>query len=284
MVEVGSNDPVERRKTLVFLATYNERANIEQLLEAILALPVQCNVLVVDDNSRDGTGDFVKSLANPRVTLLARAGRLGIGSAHRLGWLHARRFGYDRLVTLDADLSHDPQDIPRLLAALDSGADAVIGSRFVAGGQLDYEGWRLVLSSGANRFVRRLLRLPIAEYTTSFRAACLDRVPLGLVETIPINGYSFFVTAMVRLARYGLRVTEVPIHFHDRRSGVSKMPKLEILRAALNLGGLFVRQRRFDPGIVDERADPICSQCHGPYRIVLTGGAGTCLRCMNEPN
>ena len=138
--------------TLVVLATYNERLNIDRLLDPILALPNRCDVLVVDDNSPDGTGAHVqaRAAAEPRIKLLSRAGRGGVGSAHREGWRFARRAGYARIVTMDADLSHDPQDIPRFLAALDAGADVALGSRFVAGGRLDYTGWRRFLSRKGN--------------------------------------------------------------------------------------------------------------------------------------
>lgn len=235
--------------TLVVLATYNERLNIDRLLDPILALPARCDVLVVDDNSPDGTGAHVsaRAAAEPRIKLLSRAGRAGVGSAHREGWAYARRAGYARILTMDADLSHDPRDIPRFLAALDAGADVALGSRFVPGAQLDYKGWRRFLSRRGNRLARKALGLPIAEYTTSFRAARLDRVPAGLIETIPNDGYSFFMTAAVRLVRQGLRITEIPIHFHERGAGVSKMPRLEILRGMANLLYHIVNRRPFAP-------------------------------------
>jgi glycosyltransferase involved in cell wall biosynthesis len=239
--------------TLVVLATYNERLNIDRLLDPILGLPNRCDVLVVDDNSPDGTGAHVqgRTAAEPRIKLLSRGGRGGVGSAHREGWRFARRAGYARIVTMDADLSHDPQDIPRLLAALDGGADVALGSRFVAGGRLDYTGWRSFLSRKGNSLARTALGLPISEYTTSFRAARLDRVPVGLIESIPNDGYSFFLTAAVRLVRQGLRITEIPIHFHERETGVSKMPRLEILRGVANLVHHIVDRRRFTPAAAD---------------------------------
>ena len=241
------NGESQGRGTLVVLATYNERQNIDCLLDAILALPRRCDVMVVDDNSPDGTGRHVqeRAAAEPRIIPVLRAGRGGVGSAHREGWRQARRAGYARIVTLDADLSHDPQDIPRFLDALDAGADVAIGSRFVPGGRLDYRGWRRFLSLKGNSVARRMLSLPISEYTTSFRAARLKRVPVGLIESIPNDGYSFFLTATVRLARQGLRLKEIPIHFHERGAGVSKMPRLEILRGVANLMYHVVHRRPF---------------------------------------
>ncbi len=254
-------DECQSRATLVVLATYNERLNIDRLLDPILALPNRCDVLVVDDNSPDGTGAHVRSRAGaePRIKLLSRAGRGGVGSAHREGWRWARRAGYARIVTMDADLSHDPLDIPRFLAALDAGADVALGSRFVAGGRLDYAGWRRFLSLKGNALARKALGLPISEYTTSFRAARLDRVPAGLIESIPNDGDSFFLTAAVRLVRQGLRVAEIPIHFRERGAGVSKMPRLEILRGMANLTYHIVYRRPFTPSPADVGAPPVAS-------------------------
>jgi dolichol-phosphate mannosyltransferase len=247
------SDECRGRGTLVVLATYNERLNIDRLLDPILALPDRCDVLVVDDNSPDGTGTHVqaRAAAEPRIKLVSRAGRGGVGSAHREGWRFARHAGYARIVTMDADLSHDPQDIPHFLAALDTGADVALGSRFVAGGKLDYKGWRRFLSLKGNSLARKALGLPISEYTTSFRAARLERVPAGLIESIPNDGYSFFLTAAVRLVRQGLRITEVPIHFRERDTGVSKMPRLEILRGMANLLYHIVDRRPFAPSAAD---------------------------------
>jgi dolichol-phosphate mannosyltransferase len=268
---------------LVFLATYNERPNIDLMLDAILGLPCRLDVLVVDDDSADGTGTVVKERAttDSRVSVLCRPRRLGIASAHRLGWLHARRFGYTRIVTMDADLSHDPSDIPRLLRAVDDGVDVALGSRFVPGGKLDYKGWRLFLSSAANRFARQLLQLPVAEYTNSYRAAQLDRVPVGLIETTQSNGYGFFLTATVRMARYGLRIAEIPIHFHDRHEGKSKMPKLQVLLGATDLFRLLADRRPFEGNDIDPTVSVDCGRCGGPYVIKLRSQPAKCLYCTS---
>jgi len=232
-------------RCLVFLATYNECANIASLLDAILGLPIQADILVVDDNSPDGTALSVaaRAASTDRLHLIVRHTRAGVGSAHRVGWAFARRFGYRILITLDADLSHDPCDIPRLLAEIDRGADFAIGSRFVKGGGLEYTGLRLLASRSANWLGRFLLWLPLHEYTTSYRAARLDRVPAGLIETIDQDGYAFFMTATVCIARVGLKIAEVPIHFRERASGFSKLPRWEIFRGIINLVRLAIDRR-----------------------------------------
>ena len=180
-------------------------------------------MLIVDDLSRDGTSEYLTARAatEPRLRLIVRSGKFGVGSAHKLAWLPARQHGYSRLVTLDADLSHDPQDVSRVLALLDDGADVVFGSRFLPGSRLDYSGWRLFLSRNANRLARLLLRLPITEYTNSLRAVRLACIPPGLVEGIAEDGYAFFINCAAQFARHGLTIHEIPIHFGDRQGGVT---------------------------------------------------------------
>jgi dolichol-phosphate mannosyltransferase len=222
---------------LIFAPTYNERTTIEALLDALLRIPERCDVLIIDDSSTDGTFEMLvaRAASEARLQVIGRSAKLGIGSAHKLAWSQARAQGYARIVTLDADLSHDPSDVPRLLALLDQGADVALGSRFMPGGGLAYRRGRMILSRGGNFAARWLLRLPITEYTNSLRAARLDRVPPGLVETIPNEGYAFFLSSVVRFVRQGLKVGEVPIFFRDRQEGVSKISRGEIIRAIGNL-------------------------------------------------
>src|SRR6267142_2392483 len=158
-------------RTLVFTATYNEKDNVVPLVARITAAASDADILIVDDDSPDGTGRLLDELAraNHRLMVIHRPGKLGLGSAHQLAMLCAMQNGYDFLVTMDADLSHDPADIPRLLQALGN-ADFVIGSRYMPGGYCDYGGYRRFVSMGANAAARALLRLPLHEFTTSFRA------------------------------------------------------------------------------------------------------------------
>jgi dolichol-phosphate mannosyltransferase len=264
--------------TLVFTPTYNEGETIGPLIDAILRLPVATDVLIVDDGSSDRTRAEVESRAgaDQRVGLIGRPRKLGIGSAHRLGWLHARRLGYARILTLDADLSHDPADIPRLLAALDRGADFAIGSRFAPGGRLDYRGMRRLISRGANILARRLLQLSITEHTTSLRAARLDRVPPGLVETIDHEGYSFFLACVTRIVRSGLIVAELPIHFADRHHGKSKLPPIEIVRGLVTLLRLARLGKGPEPFQALTDGESICPSCKLPYCVPSQEG----LRCL----
>jgi len=275
--------PAKTSDTLVFICTYNERGSIDAMLDGLLGLKTRCDVLVVDDNSTDGTLDVLaaRAAAEPRVGVVVRPRKLGIGSAHKLGWMHARRNGYARFATLDADLSHDPPDVQRLLDALDAGADVALGSRFVPGARHDYSGLRLAVSRGANVLAASLLRLPIAEHTTSLRAAKLSRVPDGLVETIESDGYGFFVTCVVRLARAGLTMAELPIHFHERHAGVSKISKRQVLFGAGNLFRLAIDRRPYVPP-TSTAAEIDCPVCGRPYRMREPSGELRCLACFGS--
>lgn len=277
--------PTKTSDTLIFSCTYNERGSIEALLDGLLAIKARCDILIVDDNSNDGTLAILaaRAAAEPRLGVLIRPRKLGIGSAHKLGWLHARRMGYARIATLDADLSHDPADVQRLLDALDAGADVALGSRFMPGARHGYSGLRLAVSRGANVLAASLLRLPIAEHTTSLRAATLARVPDGLVETIESDGYGFFVTCVVRLARAGLTFAEFPIHFRDRHDGVSKISKRQIVFGAINLLRLTVDRRPY-VARVSQSAAPDCPACGRPYQMREPSGELRCLACFGSPS
>ena len=274
--------PTRSSDALIFLPTYNERDVITPMIDALLALPVGCDVLIVDDRSTDGTTDILLSRAasERRLAIMVRPGKLGIGSAHMLGWMHARHCGYRRIVTLDADFSHDPDDIPRLLAALDAGADVAIGSRFAPGGRIDYVGWRRFVSQSANYLARAVLHSPLTEHTTSLRAARLDRVPEGLVETIAREGYGFFLECAVRFVRAGCNVTEIPIHFRDRQHGKSKISQMEIARAALNLLRLKF-QRTWQNATLGDGAH-CCTVCDQPFLTPMPSGELRCLACAHR--
>lgn len=223
-------------KTLIFTATYNEGENITPLCNRILSLDPGYDMLVVDDNSPDGTGKILDDLATrmPRLSVIHRPGKMGLGSAHELAMEYAEEKQYEMLVTMDADFSHNPDDIPRLLGAMD-GVDFVTGSRYMEGGSCNYTGYRLVVSICANWWARRLLGIRLHEMTTSFRVFRVDflrRVDLGAIKS---NGYSFFMEMVFRLSRVGARMAEVPICFSDRRAGASKIPPFEIFNGLRHL-------------------------------------------------
>lgn len=212
-------------RCLVVMPTYNERDNLPPLIEAVLAVDPAIDVFVVDDASPDGTGDVADALAreNRRVRVLHRAGKQGLGTAYVAGFQHALANGYDRVVEMDADFSHRPEDLPRLLAAADD-ADLVIGSRNIPGGRA--VGWsplRHIVSKGGSLAARLVLGLPVRDCTSGFK--CFRRQALQKLDLDQIrsNGYAFQVEVNYACARAGLRLAEVPIIFPDRRYGQSKM-------------------------------------------------------------
>ena len=263
-------------KTLVFTATYNERENIPILLQEIWqALPL-AEVLVVDDSSPDGTGAFLAQLqkTEPRLHVICRPGKLGLGSAHSLAMRYAIRHGYDSLVTMDADLSHAPTDIPRLLRALEGGADFVIGSRYMPGGACDYEGYRKRLSILGNQVAKHLLQIRLHEFTTSFRAFKISKLAQVDFSWIGNYGYSFFLEVVFALHQAGLNIQEIPIHFYNRHTGHSKIPKLEIIRGMRKLVQLFFRSKTQRKKVSTiQFSKTICKNCGSPYlySLKLTG-------------
>jgi dolichol-phosphate mannosyltransferase len=218
----------------VVLPTYNEADNVLPLSEEVLAVAPSIEVLVVDDNSPDGTGDLVaeRGASEPRLHLLRRAGKLGLGTAYLAGFGYGLENGYDQVFTMDADFSHNPRYIPQMLASMKD-HDMVIGSRYVPGGGI--ENWpvhRRMLSAFANFYAGRLLRLPVHDCTSGFR--CYSVEVLSTVEPFEIkaSGYSFLEEMALRVSRCGFEIGEVPIVFENRRAGSSKIDSSEIYRAA----------------------------------------------------
>ena len=217
-----------RPKVLLVTPTYDERDNLEPFVTSTLDTLPHAHVLVVDDASPDGTGDLADTLAarDPRVRVMHRSGKLGLGSAYLDAFRWALSEGYDRIFEMDTDLSHDPRYLPQMLDALDDGAGLVIGSRNVPGGGV--EGWgpgRHILSKGGSLYSRTLLGLPIRDLPSGykgFRRETLEALDLGAVQS---EGYAFQIELTYRAIRRGFRVDEVPIVFVDRRAGESKMSR-----------------------------------------------------------
>ena len=227
-------------KALVVVPTFNERATIEPLLRAVLAVDERISVLVVDDGSPDGTGALVERLAadDARVDVIHREGKQGLGSAYRLGLGLGVDRGFDVVGEMDADLSHDPADLPRLLAAITSGADMVIGSRYVAGGAI--VGWparRLALSRGGNAYVRLATGCPIRDATAGYRMYTSALLADIDVATATSEGYSFQLEMVLRAWQLGARIDEVPVTFTERRHGSSKLGRGVVVEAVRRTAG-----------------------------------------------
>jgi len=221
-------------KPVVVVPTYNERDNIDILLDELLSLPVNLSVINVDDNSPDGTGEAADAWAvryPSRVQVVHRAGKLGLGTAYIAGFRRALGSDFDRIMTMDADFSHHPRYIPSMLD-LSRERELVIGSRYVpGGGTLNCTAKRKALSWGANTFAKVMLGLRAQDCTAGFR--CYRREVLQAIDldSIRSNGYSFLIEMIFYVQRRGFSIGEVPIIFEDRRRGTSKISKNEVVRA-----------------------------------------------------
>jgi dolichol-phosphate mannosyltransferase len=221
-------------RAIVILPSYDEAENVLPLSADILSRDPSIEVLVVDDNSPDGTGDLVERARQdePRLHLLRRAGKLGLGSAYLAGFRYALDHDADLILTMDCDYSHHPRYLPTILSAMGE-ADMVVGSRYVPGGRVT--NWPLTrrpLSRFANAYTRLLLRVPVHDCTAGFR--CYRREVIERVEPFKIgsSGYSFLEEMVCRVHRAGFRIAEIPIVFEDRTRGVSKIDHREVYRAA----------------------------------------------------
>ncbi len=233
--------PPDGSGVIVVVPTYDEAPNLPPLLARLAATVPGAHVLVVDDASPDGTGALADAAASedPRVHVLHRAGKEGLGAAYRAGFAWALARGYRAVVEMDADGSHAPEQLPSLLAALDGGASPglVLGSRWVPGGSVvDWPRHRELLSRGANLYARLLLRLPVHDATGGFRA--YRRSVLAAIDLAEVTsaGYCFQVDLVRRVDRAGERIVEVPITFVERTAGRSKMDRAVVLEALWLIG------------------------------------------------
>ena len=224
-------------RALVITPTYNERANVPTLVSRVLAQDPRIEILFVDDNSPDGTGDLIADLAarEPRIHLLRRPGKLGLGTAYRDGFRWALARDYELIFEMDADFSHDPSHLPEFLKAAES-ADFVLGSRYLDG-RVTVVNWpmsRLLLSYGANIYARFVTGLQLWDATGGFK--CFHRRVLEAIDLCDVrsNGYAFQIEMSFRAVRKGFRPVEIPIVFTDRTSGESKMSG-HIVREAVGM-------------------------------------------------
>lgn len=223
------------KKALIIIPTYNEADNIVNIINALQAIKyegVEIEILVVDDNSTDGTANLVKGFNSPRVHLIERPGKMGLGTAYIRGFKFAIENNYDYVFEMDADFSHDPKSIPDFLDKINN-YDLVIGSRYIQG--IAVVNWplsRLMISIGASYYTRLVTFLPVKDVTAGFmcyRVSSLKQINLDEVKS---NGYSFQIEMKFRMWKKGFKLTEIPIVFIDRRAGVSKMSRKIVYEAS----------------------------------------------------
>jgi glycosyltransferase involved in cell wall biosynthesis len=225
-------------RVLVMLPTYNEIENVEDVLQRTLQALPEADVLVIDDGSPDGTAEAAEKVAaevhgaGGRIEVLRRAAKSGLGSAYRAGFRIGLARGYDVMVEMDADLSHDPSVLPQLIAAIDAGADLAIGSRYVAGGAIpDWTRLRRLISRGGGLYARTLLGLSVQDATAGYRAYHRRLLSQLDLDDVRADGYGFQVEMTYLTERVGGRVVEVPITFRDRSLGRSKMSSRIVVEA-----------------------------------------------------
>ena len=237
-------------KKIVLIPTYNEKENIASIIEAVLSFEAGYHILVIDDGSPDGTADIVRSIIaqNPtRLFIECRLGKLGLGTAYIHGFKWALAKGYDYIIEMDADFSHNPKDLDRLCAEIDAGADVAVGSRYVKGGAT--ENWpldRKIYSQGGSAYTRIITGMPVKDPTAGF--VCYHSKVLATInlEHIRFIGYAFQIEMKFAAWKLGFKIKEVPIKFIDRKIGVSKMTKgiiKEAVLGVLNMQWLFITGR-----------------------------------------
>jgi dolichol-phosphate mannosyltransferase len=222
--------------SLIVLPTYQEADNVATVLRRIRAAVPTARILVVDDNSPDGTAPLAEAVGSELggIDVLRRTAKAGLGSAYRDGMRWGLDHGFEIVVEMDADLSHDPADLPRLLSGVEDGADLVVGSRYIPGGSIPAWSWsRRILSRQGNRYAAILLHLPVTDATSGFRAYRASVLAEMGLDRVRADGYGFQIEMVYRVAAAGAKVVEIPIRFADRTQGQSKMSGRIVAEALL---------------------------------------------------
>jgi len=224
------------KKILVFTATYNESENISELISLIMEQNFKPDLLIIDDNSPDGTYNKVHQMQKKfkNLFLIKRNGKLGLDTAHKEGYDFAKKNNYDYFITMDADFSHDPSELPNFVKNLNN-FPIVLGSRYVTGGNCLMSGRRLIISKYGNKFMKFIFKFDCNEFTTSYRGFNLNKLNNFHLNLIKTKGYSFFMGTIYEIFKKGFKVKEIPITFKDRSKGYSKIPRIEILRTLKNI-------------------------------------------------
>ena len=231
-----------QKKILIFTATFNEKDNIELLIQSILNNSPNSDILIIDDNSPDNTSEKIKELQKKfkNIFLIIRDSKLGLDSAHKTAYNYALKNNYDILITMDADLSHDPKEINNFIFNLEN-FPFLIGSRYIEGGKCLMKGRRLIFSKYGNKMIKLFLNINCNEFTTSYRGFNIKKLNKFNLNLVKNKGYSFFMGTIYEIAKQGYEIKEIPIIFRDRFKGYSKIPKIEIFRTLKNLFILFFK-------------------------------------------
>ena len=227
---------ISRKRILVFTASYNEKENIKKLILGIKYYLPEASILIIDDNSPDQTKEIIKELKKniSQLELIIREKKLGLDSAHKQAYDYAIKYHYNYLITMDADLSHDPKELNNFVKNLEN-FPFVIGSRYILGGKCLMKGSRLIMSKIGNKVIKFFSGINCNEFTTSYRGFNIKKLENFHLNNVKESGYSFFMGTLFEINKKKFAIKEIPITFADRKKGVSKIPKLEIFRTLINL-------------------------------------------------
>ena len=227
---------INRKRILVFTASYNEKENIKKLILGIKDYLPEASILIIDDNSPDQTKEIIKELKKniSQLELIIREKKLGLDSAHKQAYDYAIKYHYNYLITMDADLSHDPKELNNFVKNLEN-FPFVIGSRYILGGKCLMKGSRLIMSKIGNKVIKFFSGINCNEFTTSYRGFNIRKLENFHLNNVKESGYSFFMGTLFEINKKKFAIKEIPITFADREKGISKIPKLEIFRTLKNL-------------------------------------------------
>lgn len=273
------------KKFLIAISTYKEEKNIVELIKKIRVELKDITILIINDNSNDNTKNLIKNLNDEKIIFLERPKKLGLGTAHKLSIFFAIKNDYDFLVTMDADFSHDPIYLNKLISLADVN-NFVIGSRFCEGGRSDYKGLRQIISICGNLLSKKLLKININEITTFYRVYStkfLKKIPF---DELNAEGYSLGVRLVWLMKKLNVNLIETPIHFKDRNYGKSKIPKFQIIYSLLDLllmkfKDVFLKQKFYEINHT-YNFDIKCSNCNKSFFTLYKKNKFICLVCKNK--
>ncbi len=227
---------IDEKEILIFTACYNEAENIEKLIKGIKKCLPSSTILIIDDNSPDKTQKKITKLKKEikQINLIVREKKMGLDTAHKLAYEFAVKQKFNYLITMDADLSHDPNELMNFIQNLEK-SSFVIGSRYIKGGKCLMKGSRLLMSKSGNLVIKFFSKIECNEFTTSYRGFNINKLKGFHLDHVKESGYSFFMGTVFEINKRNFNIKEIPITFADREKGISKIPKLEILRTLINL-------------------------------------------------
>ena len=227
---------IDEKEILIFTACYNEAENIEKLIRSIKKCLPSSSILIIDDNSPDKTQQKITKLKKEikQINLIVREKKMGLDTAHKLAYEFAVKQKFNYLITMDADLSHDPKELINFIQNLEK-SSFVIGSRYIKGGKCLMKGSRLLMSKLGNLVIKFFSKIECNEFTTSYRGFNINKLKGFHLDHVKESGYSFFMGTVFEINKRNFNIKEIPITFADREKGISKIPKLEILRTLINL-------------------------------------------------